>query len=264
MNLTIHWYIDGLHQVHEDCQGLIGCLMTMGKGAACSSFNKMKCNTWSSTETKLILLHNKLPDDVWTRYFVECQWYEIDKYIIFQDNMSALSLEKNGRILSSKRTKHIKAKFFLIKDYYDVGEIDMWYCPTDVMWADVLTKPLQGQKFREMCAFLQNCPRDYDEDFELRTDEVAQNSMNQWVHTVASSWEWDKSPCCVSWADETGVRPASRKHVNKRHPKTGPRGQTMWTKYARNRTMVDKPCGQKICKEQWWEWPREYEVKTNR
>ena len=35
-----------------------------------------------------------------------------------------------------KRTKHIKA----IMDYYDFGEIDLCYCPTDVMWVDVLTK----------------------------------------------------------------------------------------------------------------------------
>ncbi len=43
MNFAIHWYIDGSHQVHEDCRGQIGYLMTMGKGAACSSSNKMKC-----------------------------------------------------------------------------------------------------------------------------------------------------------------------------------------------------------------------------
>jgi hypothetical protein len=114
MNFTIHWYIDGSHQVHEDCQGQIGCLMTIGKGAACCSSNKMKCNMRSSTETELISLRDKLPDVIWTRYFVECQGYEIDEYVIFQDNMSALSLEKNGRILSSKQTKHIKAEFFLI------------------------------------------------------------------------------------------------------------------------------------------------------
>jgi hypothetical protein len=64
--------------------------------------------------------------------------------------MSALSLEKNGRLSSSKHTKHIKAKYFLIKDYYDAGEVDLRYCPTGRMWADVLTKPLQGQMFRDM------------------------------------------------------------------------------------------------------------------
>ncbi len=103
--------------------------------------------------------------------------------------MSSLSLEKNGRISSSKRTKHIKAKYFLIKDYYELGEIDLHYCPTNVMWADVLTKPLQGQKFRDMQAFLQNCQRDYDDDIKLNIDQLARKLMNQKVKTVASSLE---------------------------------------------------------------------------
>jgi hypothetical protein len=88
------------------------------------------------------------------RYFVECQGYNIDEYVAYQDNMSALLLEKNGRVSSSRCTKHIKAKYFLIEDYYDAGKIDDRFCSTDKMWADVLTKPLQGQKFRVMWAFL--------------------------------------------------------------------------------------------------------------
>jgi hypothetical protein len=131
-------------------------------------------------------LHDKLPDVIWTRYFVECQGYEINEYVIFQDNMSALSLEKNRRISSSKQTKHIKAKFFLIKDNYEAGEIDVQYCPTDVMWADVLTKPLQGQQFRDMRAFLQNCSRSYDDNIELKTDKLARKLLKPQVKTVAS------------------------------------------------------------------------------
>jgi hypothetical protein len=133
--------------------------------------------------------------------------------MIFQDNMSSLSPKKNRRVSSSKRTKHIKAKYFLIKDYYNSGEIDLCYCPTDVKWADVLTKSLQGQKFWDMCAFLQNCSRDYNNDVELQTDKLAWRSINQQVKTVASPWEcvrelanltrekmrkrW-QSPTCVS------------------------------------------------------------------
>jgi hypothetical protein len=150
MNFAIHWYIDGSHQVHKDCWGQTGSLETFGAGAVASSSNKQICNTKSLTETEIIALHDKLSDMIWMRYFVECQGYNINKCIIFQDNMSALSLEKNGRILLSKHTKHIKAKYFLIKDYYDAGEVDLRYCPTGCMWADVLTKPLQGQMFRDM------------------------------------------------------------------------------------------------------------------
>ncbi len=103
---------------------------------------------------------------------MECQGCDIDECMVFQDNMSALSLEKNGGISSSKWMKHIKATYFLIKDYYESEEIGLRYCLTDIIWADVLTKPLQGQKFRDMRPFLQNCPRDYDDDIELRNDPL--------------------------------------------------------------------------------------------
>jgi hypothetical protein len=42
--LHLHWYINGLHQVHEDCREQIECLMTMGKGAAASHLIK-----WNAT-----------------------------------------------------------------------------------------------------------------------------------------------------------------------------------------------------------------------
>jgi hypothetical protein len=68
-----------------------------------------------------------------TRYFVECPGYNVDECTIFQDNVSALLLEKNGQVSSSKQSKHIKAKYFHIKDYYDAGEVDLKYCSTDMM-----------------------------------------------------------------------------------------------------------------------------------
>ena len=78
--------------------------------------------------------------------------------------MSTLSLAKNGYVSSSKRTKHIKAKYFFIRHFHNAGELDLQYCPTEQMWADVLSTPLQGAKFRLMCAFLMNCPVDYYKD----------------------------------------------------------------------------------------------------
>jgi hypothetical protein len=39
--------------------------------------------------------------------------------------MSALLREKNGQVSSSKQSKHIKAKFLLVKDYYDAEDADL-------------------------------------------------------------------------------------------------------------------------------------------
>ena len=106
-------------------------------------------------------------------------WYPVDptvprgsrlrnphKNVVYQDNMSTLSLAENGYVSSSKRTKHIKAKYFFVRNFHRTGELDLQYCPTELMWADVLTKPLQGAKFRLMHAFLMNCPTDYTEDIQ--------------------------------------------------------------------------------------------------
>jgi hypothetical protein len=45
MNFAIHWYMDGSHQIHKDCWGQMGSLVTFGAGAVASSLNKQKCNT---------------------------------------------------------------------------------------------------------------------------------------------------------------------------------------------------------------------------
>jgi hypothetical protein len=106
----IIWYIDASHQTHHDCKGHTGSILTFGHGATTSSSNKHKIPSKSSTESEIIGLHDKASDVLWTRYFLEAQGYTISSNIVYQDNMSTLSLAKNGYVSSSKRTKHIKAK----------------------------------------------------------------------------------------------------------------------------------------------------------
>jgi hypothetical protein len=112
-----------------------------------SSSIKQKLNTKRSTETEIVALFDKTNDILWTSNFLEAQGYTITANYVCQDNMSTLSLAKNGHVSSSKHTKHIKAKYFFNKHSHHSGEIDLQYCPTNDMWADTLTKPLQGSKF---------------------------------------------------------------------------------------------------------------------
>ncbi len=72
----------------------------------------------------------------------------MDLSLLYQDNMSAILLKTNGRASSSKRTKHIKVKYFLIKDKVDREEVTIEHCPTEQMWTDINTEPKQGAIFR--------------------------------------------------------------------------------------------------------------------
>ena len=80
-------------------------------------------NTMSSTETKLVSVGAYTPEVLWSLYFIQAQVYGVNYAEIHQDNVSAQMLETNGKFSSSRKTKHIKAKFFFIKDKVDSEEV---------------------------------------------------------------------------------------------------------------------------------------------
>jgi hypothetical protein len=63
---------------------------------------------------------------------------------LFQDNKSAIISEKNGKALSSKRTKHINIQYFFIADCVKKDKVSVVWCPTGDMIGDFATKQLQG------------------------------------------------------------------------------------------------------------------------
>ena len=81
--------------------------------------------------------------------FLQSLGIKIDFARMYQDNTSTITMAKNGKSCSD-RTKHIKLRYFFVKQFIDSGEFSVTHCPTEIMTADVLTKPLQGKLFREM------------------------------------------------------------------------------------------------------------------
>lgn len=81
---------------------------------------------------------------------------------LYQDNLSAILLEKNGKFSSSKRTKHINIRVFFVKDRVDARELSVDHCPTDLMTGDFCTKPLQGSKFYKFRKLIMNLSDDDD------------------------------------------------------------------------------------------------------
>jgi hypothetical protein len=149
--------------------------MSLGKGSITGASKKQKINTRSSTESELVGADDMLPQIMWTRYFIEAQGFNVDESILYQDNLSAMLLEKNGKQSSSKKTKHIRVRYFFIKDRIGNGNISVKHCPTGDMVADHFTKPLQGAQFRKFRAEIQGVPTDVsDLDMGLGQDEITE------------------------------------------------------------------------------------------
>ncbi len=84
---------------------------------------------------------------------MKAQVFVVRDNILYQDNKSALLLETNGRASSSKHTRHIKIRYYLVADQVAKGDLRIVWCCTKQIIADFPTKPLQGKafvKFRDL------------------------------------------------------------------------------------------------------------------
>ena len=112
-----------------------------------SAKQKIVCR--SSTESELVALSDAASLTYYESQFLQSLGVQVEFAKIYQDNTSTITMAKNGKSCSD-RTKHIKLRYFFIKQFIDSGEFSVTHCPTEMMTADVLTKPLQGKLFREM------------------------------------------------------------------------------------------------------------------
>jgi hypothetical protein len=100
-------------------------------------------------KAELVGVDNRMPQILWTRYFLESQGSEVCDNKIYQDNQSAMLLEKNRRGSSSQRTRHINIRYFFVTNWIKANEVSVEYCPTADMKGAIFTKPLQGSLFRK-------------------------------------------------------------------------------------------------------------------
>jgi hypothetical protein len=92
---------------------------------------------------------------IWHREFLVAQGMNPPPARVNQDNMSTMSLIKNGAS-TSDRTRHVAIRYFWVKDRISAKEIEVIYCPTENMIADILTKPLVGEQFIKLRNLLLN------------------------------------------------------------------------------------------------------------
>jgi hypothetical protein len=64
----------------------------------------------------------------------------------YQDNNSTMTLIANGGPCS-KRSRHIDIRYFWTAGKIADGTIEVVRCPTEIMWANMFTKPLMGAQF---------------------------------------------------------------------------------------------------------------------
>jgi hypothetical protein len=99
------------------------------------------------------------------------------------------------------KTKHVDVQLHFIRDHVEKGTINIEYCPTDDMLADILTKGLAREKhgrFLEMmgmgtCEVTTTTPSPSEDDFPIR-----RNDGQHGAATTSGSVELRGSRPCVT------------------------------------------------------------------
>ena len=142
-------YIDAAHGVHHNMKSHAGSITTLGRGALAATSSTIDMNTKSACESEYVALSDNITNAIFLRNFLCAQGYTAQPARIMQDNEASTRLAQNG-FSSAVRTRHINIRYFFVKDRISKGEVKLEYCPTKLMVADALTKPVQGKLFFEL------------------------------------------------------------------------------------------------------------------
>ena len=146
--IRVKAYIDAAFGSHADGKSHTGCAIFMGQACIFVTSRKQKIVTKDSTEAELVALSDMLTTVEQCQEFLLNQGMNIDLPVIFQDNMSTISLVTRGG--GKPRNKHLRVRQELIKERISKKEIEIRHTSTCKMLADVLTKPMQGEQFKWM------------------------------------------------------------------------------------------------------------------
>ena len=147
--------IDAAFALHWDGKSHSGYVAIIGGGSVEAKSKKQSLVTKSSTEAEMVALSDMSSLAIWLREFLIGQGYEMERIVIEQDNKSCIQLIETGRTVNPN-SRHINNKYFFIKDRIKMGELRLEYTPTEELVADVLTKPVQGDRFRFLRTKLMN------------------------------------------------------------------------------------------------------------
>ena len=134
---------DGATQEHR--HAISGYAFLIDGGAISWSSRKQELITLSTAESEYVAATHAAKEALWLRRLLFELFPSLEAPIpLFCDNQAALRLIEDDNYRA--RTKHIDKRYHFIREVAQNGVLQLIYCPTDDMAADILTKALPKWK----------------------------------------------------------------------------------------------------------------------
>lgn len=123
-----------------------GYVFTLAGGAISWRSRLQPTVALSSTEAKYWAVTEAGQELMWLRtMMLKFRFEDANPTVLFSDNQGAIHL--TSKSIFHSRTKHIEVKYHWIREVVEKKELALEYCPSELMVADLLTKPLEKGKF---------------------------------------------------------------------------------------------------------------------
>ena len=130
----------------NDRKSTSGYLFQISGAAVSWRSKKQTCVALSTAEAEYMALASAAQEAIWLRQLTaDLNSRQPGATIIFEDNQSAISMAKNPQFHG--RTKHIGIKYHFIREQVNSGTVELRYCCTGEMVADMLTKGIYRNQF---------------------------------------------------------------------------------------------------------------------
>lgn len=135
----------------EDRKSTTGYIFLLCGAPVSWASKKQATIALSSTEAEYLAATQASKEAIWLRHLLhDLGFPQLQPTIIYEDNQSAIMLSHNP--VHHARTKHFDIQHHFVREKIESKEIDLIYCPTDDMVADMMTKNLPAVKLQHLRA----------------------------------------------------------------------------------------------------------------
>ena len=149
----IQAYCDADYGAGEDRKSISGYIFLLAGAPISWQAKKQTTVAQSTVEAEYAAMALAAKEMIWLQHLLRD--LGMPKYApktLFCDNQGAISLTKNPT--HHAKTKHVDVQLHFIRDHVEKGTIDVKYCPTENMLADLMTKGLPRERHERLLGLM--------------------------------------------------------------------------------------------------------------
>ena len=133
----------------DDRKSTSGYLFKLSGGPISWRSKKQTSVALSTAEAEYVALSSATQEVMWLRQLIsELRSAPTKATVLYEDNQSAIAMARNAQFHG--RAKHIALRHHFVREKVNEGLVELKYCPTERMVADMLTKGLPRAVFEKL------------------------------------------------------------------------------------------------------------------